>query len=217
MRSALLIAVSILLVAGCSGRQARPATQLTMLALNPYVGRAAFHLDCGPAGGDLADPAAACAAVRRRPELITEPKPYMCMGGTSSWWDVTISGRLDGRTIRRAFSTCWTPQMATLGRLGMSWWVLRKHLLPRRHQAVPPGAARTFAAGWLRPADLVSCDILGHHLEVGVPVQRGPDARAGNGYGGAGIVSVTLTVVHHRDGSVAASCHTERDLRGALQ
>ena len=75
------------------------------------------------------------------------PKPFVCAGGTFSWWDVTISGRLNGKPIHRAFSTCWTPQMATLGRLGMSWDVLRKHLLPRRHEAVLAGTKRSFPSG----------------------------------------------------------------------
>ena len=42
------------LAAGCGGgRSASPATELTMLAVNANVGRAVFHVDCSPAGGDL--------------------------------------------------------------------------------------------------------------------------------------------------------------------
>jgi hypothetical protein len=205
-RTALLASLATALSVGCDSSQT-PGTNLTMLALNPSVGRAVFHLRCAPTGGDLPDPSRACAALRQQPRLVTRPKPFVCAGGTFSWWDVTISGRLNGTTIRRSFATCWTPQMATIGRFGLSWDVLRKHLVARRHEGVLPGTRRVFPPGVLRAADLVTCDILGHHLEAGVPVGTGPEGRVSTGYGGANIVSVVLTVAHNRDGSVSASCH----------
>jgi hypothetical protein len=127
------------------------------------------------------------------------------MGGTASWWDATISGRLDGRAIHRSFATCWTPQMATIGRLGLTWDVLRNHLVPRRHETVVAGVPRAFAPGVLRATDLVTCEILGHHLEMGVPVETGQPA--GVGFGGANTISVALQVTRNADGSVRASCH----------
>jgi len=199
-----LLAVLVLaLVAGC-GSPASPKTSLTILAINTSIGRAVFHLDCGPPGGDLSNAAHACAAIAATPALVTRPKPFVCAGGMFSWWDVTISGRLDERPVTRFFSTCWTPQMATLGSLGLSWDVLRRHLQPRRHEAVVAGEQRTFPAGRLRPGDLVTCDIRGHHLRVGVPVETG--LGASEGYGGANVVSVTLKVTRNRDGSVTADC-----------
>jgi hypothetical protein len=99
------------LLAGCGSGAANPATDLRLLALNPFVGRAAFHLTCAPPGGDLGNPARACAALAAQPRLVTRPKPFTCMGGTFSWWDVTITGRLQGRQVRTHTSTCWTPQM----------------------------------------------------------------------------------------------------------
>jgi hypothetical protein len=191
---------------GC-GSEARPETQLTMLAINTSVGRAEFHLDCAPPGGDLPDARRACAALKKQPQLVTNPKPFTCAGGTFSWWDITISGRLNGTTVRRTFSTCWTPQMATIGRLGLSWNVLQKHLLSRRHEIVLPGTEHVFPPGVLRPADLVTCDILGRKLQVGVPIESGAGSGASNGYGGTNVVSVTLSVAHRRDGSVDATCH----------
>src|SRR6266545_1414685 len=206
-RAAILASVAIVLLAGCgSGSQRGSGTNLTMLALNASVGRAVFHLRCAPTGGDLPDPSKACAALRQQPRLVTSPKPFVCVGGTFSWWDVTLRGRLNGKTIRRSFSTCWTPQMATIGRFGLSWDVLQKHLLPRRHEAVLPGTRRVFPPSALRATDLVTCDILGHHLEAGVPVPTGPEGRVSTGYGGVNIVSVVLTIAHNRDGSVSASC-----------
>ena len=40
-------------------------------------GRALFHLKCDPAGGNVADPAKACAAIAAQPTLVTSPKPYV--------------------------------------------------------------------------------------------------------------------------------------------
>ena len=94
--------------------------------------------------------------------------------------------------------------MAMIGRLGIGWRSLRAHLLPRRREAVLPGMRRTFRAALLRPADLVTCDILGHKLEDGVPIEFGTSTA---GYGGKNVTSVTLSVTHNRDGSVTASCH----------
>lgn len=207
-RSGLVTALCAFLLAGsltaCSSRRVTSATDLTLLAVNPSVGRAAFHLACGPAGGDLREPARACAALAAQPELVTNPKPFICAGGTFSWWDIRITGRLQGRTIRTHTSTCWTPQMAMIDRLGIGWRSLRAHLLPRRREAVMPGVPRTLPAGLLRPADLVTCHILGHRLEGGVPIEFGTSS---TGYGGKNVTSVVLTVTHNRDGSVTASCH----------
>jgi hypothetical protein len=189
---------------GSAGHSAK--TQLTVVALNSWVGRAVFHIDCGPAAGDIPTPARACAALARTPQLVTSPKPFTCMGGTSSWWDVTINGRLNGKQITRTFSTCWTPQMTTIGRLRLGWPVLQQHLVARRVQALMPGTSVVFPPGVLRAADLVTCTILGHHLQVGVPLDIG--SPASGGFGGANVTPVTLSVARQSDGSVSASCHT---------
>jgi hypothetical protein len=65
------------------------------------------------------------------------------------------------------------------------------------------GMQRTFPAGVLRPADLVTCDLLGHKLETGVPIEF---ATSSTGYGGKNVTSVVLRVTRNRDGSVTASC-----------
>jgi hypothetical protein len=198
IRVAVVCCVLLALWAG-SCRGTRPATSLTILAINTTVGRAVFHVDCAPAGGDLPDPARACAALAATPALITRPKRFVCAGATFSWWDVWVSGRFDGRPIQRTFSTCWTPQMPTIGRLGLSWKVLQAHLLPRRHEALEGHERRTFGPGRLRPADLVTCDIRGHRLDAGVPVEFGAGELVGYG-------SAKLTVARHPDGSVTATC-----------
>jgi len=209
--SMLLCLMVAALVSGCGGGGSTAATDLTVVAVNSNVGRAVFHIDCAPTGGDLPNPARACAALLTTPQLVTKPKPFGCIGGLGSWWDVTISGRLNGKPIRRAFSTCWTTQMATLGRFGMGDDVLQKHLVPRRHEAVLAGTKRVFPPGVLRPADLVTCDILGHRLALGVPTQTGPSSSTG--YGVTNVVSVTLAAALHRDGSITASCHTGTSTR----
>jgi hypothetical protein len=206
-RPTLLTFLIAAVLAGCGNGQTPATTHLTMLAINTSVGRALFHLDCAPPGGDVPNSRRACDALKKEPRLVTNPKPFTCRGGTFSWWDITISGRLNGADIRRHFATCWTPQMATLGRFGLSWDVLQKHLLPRRHETLLPGTAHVFPPGVLRPADLVTCDILGHELELGVPLESGPGSGASTGYSGANVISVTLAVAHGTNGSVDATCH----------
>jgi hypothetical protein len=49
----------------------------------------------------------------------------------------------------------------------------------------------------------VTCRILGHELELGVPDEQ--EARETTGFGGSR-VSVRLDVVRHADGSVTAGC-----------
>ena len=201
-----LCVLGVALGAGCGHAQPASRTQLTVVALNEWVGRAVFQLECAPAGGDVPHAAAACAAIARQPQLITQPKPFVCSGGPDSWWDITVVGRLNGRPIRSSFSTCWTPQMATIRRLGLQKALL-KHLVARRHETILAGTTQQIPAGVLRSTDLVSCDILGHHLSTPVPDTTGPDAKVSTGFGGTGYTSVVLSVAHNLDGSVTASCH----------
>jgi hypothetical protein len=192
-------------VSGCGSRRVTPSTDLTLFAVNPSVGRASFQLACGPSGGDIANADRACAAIARQPELVTEPEPFRCYGGPFSWWDITITGRLRGRPIHTHVSTCWTPQMAMIRQLGIGFQSLQAHMLPRRREFVLPGAERTLPVGLLQPGDLVTCDILGHKLNDGVPIEY---ATSSTGYGGSSMTSVTLSVTRNRDGSVTARCHT---------
>ena len=183
-------------------RGATPTTNLTIVALDSYVGRAVFHLSCEPVGGDLPDATKACAALDQKPELITNPEPFTCRGGPGSWWLVEVTVSLHGEAITRTFSTCWTLQSPTLGELGLTWDALRSHLVPRRHKHIPAGTTRRFAPGVLRATDLVTCDIRGYHLKIGVPEEAGRrvSITAGTHPG------VTLTVAYNRDASVTASC-----------
>jgi hypothetical protein len=199
-----IVLVIGLVLVGCSGRGVDSSTRLTILAVNPSVGRAAFHLDCAPAGGDLEDVSRACAALATQPQLVTSPTPFVCYGGSFSWWDITITGRLHGRPVRTHTATCWTSQMAMIRELGIGQESLRAHLLDRRRETVVPGLSRTFPVGGLLPGDLVTCDILGHSLEDGVPIEF---VTSSTGFGGRDVTSVVLSVTRNRDGSVTASCH----------
>jgi hypothetical protein len=176
----LLLALLVLPLAGCGNAADLTGTKLTLTAVNPSVGQAVFHLSCEPATGDVSDPAAACAALGRDPKLVTSPQPYTCLGGPSSWFDMTITGRLDGKPVHRKFSTCWTPQMATLKKLGLAR-SLTHHILLRRDGIVRPGIRRTFPPGTLRPGDILICRILNHRLQLGIPAGFGSIGSTGFG------------------------------------
>jgi hypothetical protein len=130
----------------------------------------------------------------------------MCIGGTFSWWDIEIRGHLGGAPISTDVSTCWTTQMELLKALGMDDKVLAAHMLPRVHKEVLPETTHVFAPGELQVADVVTCDIRGHHLEAGVPAYTGGPLTVG--YDGLNIVPVTMTVERGDDGSVEVACHT---------
>lgn len=203
-----LAAACLLLIAaivvGCAGKSAASPTRVTILAINPNVGRAVFHLSCAPAGGDIPDPAGACAALAAAPDLVTRPEPFSCIGGFNSWWDLTISGRLRGHPFHSHTSSCWTPQMLLIGKLGIAQ-TLEAHLLPRRHEELIGHEQRTFPPSAMRPGDLVTCKIHGRRLEDGVPLEVvGGGSEAG--FGGGGVTTITLRVERHRDGSVTATC-----------
>ncbi|HUY71464.1 MAG TPA: hypothetical protein VMV08_04440 [Gaiellaceae bacterium] len=52
-RVALVAVLLALGIAGCGHRQPKPEMQLTMVAVNGWIGRAEFDLQCSPAGGDF--------------------------------------------------------------------------------------------------------------------------------------------------------------------
>jgi hypothetical protein len=219
MKRVMLALFVLAAVTGCGSGKNLAGTKLTLRAINPNVGLAVFHLDCGPTGGDVSDPAAACGALGHDPKLVTSPQPFTCLGGPTSWFDVTLSGRLAGKPLHRTFSTCWTPQMTTLGKLGFAS-SLRSHVRPRRRGIVLRGVRHTFPRGSLRPGDLLVCEILQHRLMLGIPER-------GRGIGGTGVafggklvevrcssnetikrqVNIALRGTRNADGSITASCY----------
>jgi hypothetical protein len=176
--------------------------KLTVLAVGQNGGRALFHLSCDPAGGDVAQPAKACAAIAGQPSLVTNPKPFFDEGPNT--WYFTITGRLNGKPVHFGGESSWTPQFALIDKLGLAGPHGQPLRLERpRHGSVGLNRTRTFAPGVLRPGDRVTCrgqhSYQGPPLAISVPVHRG----FGNEFGATpGVMAVRVRA----DGSVAASC-----------
>jgi hypothetical protein len=184
------------------GSVAPVPARLTVLAVRDNGGRALFHLRCDPAGGNVADPAKACAAIAAQPSLVTDPKPFYDGGNNGAYF--TITGRLNGKPVHFGGESDWTPQMQLIDKLGLAGPHGQPlHLEPSRHGFVGLNRTRTFAPGVLRPGDLVTCRV--HHsyqgvpLAMSVPLHRGFGSRRGTT---PGVMAVRVG----RDGAVIASC-----------
>ena len=124
----------LLVLAGCTDD--RPTTDLHLTATNPWVGRAEFRLSCDPPGGNVRGVGQVCERIAGDPELVSNPKPFTCFGGTFSWWTLTISGRLNGEKLDVRTETCWTAQMELIRALGIAQ-SLRSHIVPNAQPAYP--------------------------------------------------------------------------------
>jgi len=177
-------------------------------ALGPKGGRALFHLRCDPAGGNVADPAKACAALAAQPSLVTNPNRSL------DWrpvdlpvyaWYFTITGRLNGKPVHFSGGSPWWPQIALIDKLGLAGPHGQPlHLQTLRHGSVAMNGTRTFAPGVLRPGDVVACRVHGSYrgppLAMGVPVHRGVGPHGDSSTPGVMAVRVRA------DGAVIASC-----------
>ena len=190
------------------GSVAQVPANLTVLAvgnegMTGQVGqRALFHLRCDPAGGNVAQPARACAAIAAQPSLVTHPKPVYNFGGDS--WYVTITGSLNGKPVHVGVGGDWMTQMALIRKLGLAG-THGQPLHPERlrHGFVGLNKTQRFAPGVLRPGDLVTCRVphsyQGIQLATSVPVHQG----LGRWFGAApGLMAIRLRA----DGAVIASC-----------
>lgn len=184
------------------GSVAPVPARLTVLAVRDNGGRAIFHLRCDPAGGDVADPAKACAAIAAQPSLVTDPKPFYDGGNNGAYF--TIAGRLNGRPVHFSGESDWTPQMQLIDKLGLAGPHGQPlHLEPSRQGFVGLNQTRTFAPGALRPGDRVTCRV--HHgyqglpLALSVPIHRGFGTMRG---AAPGVIAVRI----RDDGAVIASC-----------
>jgi hypothetical protein len=204
-----LVAVAVVAAGAALGFELRglgsvstvPAN-LTILAVQDNGGRALFHLRCHPAGGNVAHPAQACAAIAAQPSLVTNPKPFYDFGNNGAFF--TITGRLNGKPVHFSGESDWTPQMALIDKLGLAGphgQPLRPE--PLRHGSVALNQTHTFASGLLRPGDVVTCPVdhgyRGPALRMAVPIHRG-----NGGYVGATPGVIGLRV--RSDGAVVASC-----------
>jgi hypothetical protein len=177
-------------------------------ALGPKGGRALFHLRCDPAGGNVAQPARACAAIAAQPSLVTDPKTSLNwtpneMPGPD--WYFTITGRLNGKPVHFSGAAPWMTQIPLIDKLGLTGargLPLRPERL--RVRFVGLNETRTFAPGVLRPGDRVTCRV--HHsyrgpaLAMGVPVQRGVGPYEDSSTPGLMAIQVRTS------GAVVASC-----------
>jgi hypothetical protein len=173
-------------------------------ALGLKGGRALFHLRCDPAGGNVAQPAKACAAIAAQPSLVTNPKPFYNGFGEDVWY-FKISGRLNGKPVHFSGESTWTTQMALIAKLGLAGPHGQPLRLERlRHRFVGLNQTRTFAPGVLRPGDLVTCRVdhsyRGPALAMGVPVKRGLGPYEDSST--PGLMAIKLRA----DGAVLASC-----------
>lgn len=190
------------------GSVASVPAKLTVLAVRENGGRALFHLRCDPAGGNVARPAKACAAIAAQPSLVTNPKPFFDGGPNTVYF--TITGRLNGKPVHFSGESSWTPQMALIDKLGLAGPHGQPlHLEPRRRGSIGLGRTHTFAPGVLRPGDLVTCRV--HHsyqgppLAMSVPIHRG--------FGGMfGATPGVMAVRVRADGAVIASCIARNQL-----
>lgn len=204
-----LVAVAVIAAGAALGFELRglgsvtpvPAN-LTVLAVQEGGGRALFHLRCDPAGGNVAQPVKACAAIAAQPSLVTNPKPFYDGGSNTAYF--TITGRLNGKPVHFSGESDWTPQTALIDKLGLAGSQGQPlHLEPRRHGFVGLNQTQRFAPGVLRPGDLVTCRVRhsyqGLPLAMSVPIHRG----FGNMFGGTpGVMAVRVRA----DGAVIASC-----------
>jgi hypothetical protein len=175
---------------------------LTILEVGDNGGRALFRLRCDPAGGNVADPAKACAAIAAQPSLVTNPKPFYDGGNNGAYF--TITGRLNGNPVHFRGESDWSTQMALIAKLGLAGkrgQPLRPEAL--RHGSVALNRTRTFAPGVLRPGDVVTCGVQypnrGPALTMGVPGHTGSGGYVGTPTG-------VFALSRRADGAVVASC-----------
>lgn len=197
-----------------SGSVAPMPANLTVLAVGNegMVGqigqRALFHLRCDPAGGNVAQPATACAAIAAQPSLVTHPKPVYNLGSDS--WYFTITGSLNGKRVHVGVGGDWMTQMALIDKLGLAGPHGQPLRLQRlRHGFVGLNQTHRFAPGVLRPGDLVTCRVPhgyeGVQLATSVPVHQGLERWFG---ATPGVMAVRV----RPDGAVIASCLARNQL-----
>lgn len=210
-RALVALALSAVVAAGAvlgfelrsAGAAAPVPANLTVLAVSENFGggRALFHLSCDPAGGNVANPAAACAAIAAQPSLVTHPKPFYDSG--MNQWQITITGRLNRKPVHYSGSLSWTTQAELIKKLGLAAPHGQPlHLERLRRGLVAMGQTHTFAPGVLRPGDVVACRV--HGSSQGPPLAMGVPARPAAGTFGA--APGVMRVVLRADGAVTAGC-----------
>jgi hypothetical protein len=197
-------------------------------------GRALFHLKCDPAGGNVADPAKACAAIAAQPSLVTNPKPYvprrpgagfpgfgvpaggplmqvchwhpakLCPADGPDYFKIT--GSVNGKPVHFGGGGIFATDVPLVVKLGLATRYGKPvvPLEPRRHGFVAMSHTRRFAPGVLRPGDLVTCR--SHHSYQGPPLATSVPVHRGNAPDGSSAMAGLMAIRIRPDGAVIASC-----------
>jgi hypothetical protein len=197
-------------------------------------GRALFHLRCDPAGGNVADPAKACAAIAEQPSLVTNPKPYapehpvvgfagfgtavggpvmqachgdpakLCPANGPDYFKIT--GTFNGKPVHFSGGGSFATDVPLVAKLGLAGRFGKPvvPLEPRRHGFVAMSHTRTFAPGVLRPGDLVTCRA--DHPYQGPPLATSVPVHRGNAPEGSSAMPGLMAIRIRADGAVVASC-----------
>lgn len=204
--------------------------QHTSLLMNG--GRALFHLKCDPAGGDVADPAKACAAIAAQPRLVTDPTPYLangtrtegpvslgripamqsCPSNPAKWCPAngpdyfTITGTVNGKPVHFSGGGLFSTDVPLVAKLGLATRlgapVVR--LEPQRRAFVAMSHTHRFAPGVLRPGDLVTCRAT--HSYRGFPLAMTVPVHPGNAPQQFSAMPGLMAIRIRADGSVLAAC-----------
>jgi len=166
-------AMFAVILTGCGG-QAAGETSIRLVADSGMGSKAVFHLRCDPARGDIAHPAQACAALKKAPDALFHPSPFMC--GAQSW-KISISGRFEGRSVNVKTETCWTPQMKLIDLLGIANQ-LNAHIVPfpvRRDLFAKVAEIRPGTPAWFIPVARAEARLLHDPQPLRMQIGLGSD------------------------------------------
>lgn len=122
MRLALMLGLTIIVVAMTACGAADHSTSVQIVATNPDAGRAVFAFSCNPPRGNVGLPWQACSGVLKDPALVEHPLSVDgCFGLISTGWQLTIHGRIRGKRFHSAVSTCWRGRMISELTLPNPW------------------------------------------------------------------------------------------------
>jgi hypothetical protein len=197
-------------------------------------GRALFHLKCEPAGGNVADPAKACAAIAAQPSLVTNPKPYSTSGPVTGipgfgipagrpprqvchWHPAKlcpadgpdyfkITGSVNGKPVHFGGGGIFATDVPLVAKLGLAGRYGKPvvRLEPRRHAFVAMSHTHRFAPGVLRPGDLVTCRA--NQSYQGPPLAMSIPVHRGNAPEESSALPGLMAIRIRADGAVLASC-----------
>ena len=197
-------------------------------------GRALFRLKCDPAGGNVADPQGACAAIAAQPSLVTNPKPYLpgrpdvsfgglgipaggplmqvchshpvklCPANGPDYFKIT--GSVNGKPVDFGGGGIFATDVPLVAKLGLAKrdGMPVVRLEPRRHRFVAMSHTRKFAPGVLRPGDLVTCRA--NHSYGGFPLSASVPVHRGNAPEGSSAMPGLVAIRIRADGAVLVSC-----------